>query len=256
MNGAALAADPRLAAAVEDIGRRSGVDYFDDDAVRGVLGAHRVRYGPSTWLSLVGFLGGLVLLLPAADGGGALMLAGAAVLLVVSIPVLLLSGAVTQQRRRHPQLIAYRQVLTAAVVHGVPVVHIPSWLPPSSGGMPPPSPQGRRPTSMTPVAVPAKPAAVAEYERLAEKGGWHDELGWMLVLGGGVGCLVADKPLGWAALLSVPLGVWAWIAGHRLGKRQRELEERAREYVRELAVARAQGAATPELSRQLNRLIG
>ncbi|WP_157868682.1 hypothetical protein [Streptomyces caatingaensis] len=256
MSGAALAADPRLAAAVGDIGRRSGVDYFDDEAVRAVLGAHRVRHGAATWLCLAAFVGGLGLLVPAAAAGRLLPLAGAAVLLPVSIPVLILSAAVTQQRWRHPQLVAYRQVLTAAAAHGVDVVHVPGWLPRPAAAAWPPSPADYRPRPATPVPVPPEPDAVAEYERLAEKGGRHDEAGWILVLGAFLVCLIVDKPLGWAGLLLVPLAGWVWLAGHRLGRRQRELEEQAREYVRELTAARAHGAETLELSRQLSRLLG
>ncbi|MEU5130128.1 hypothetical protein [Streptomyces mobaraensis] len=106
--------------------------------------------------------------------------------------------------------------------------------------------------------VPPEPAAVAEYERIAEKGGLHTEGGWVLLIGAGVGVAYAawqGRTAGYAALLLVPLAVWVWIAGHRLGRRQRETEAVAREYVRALMAAKARGADVPELSAQLSRLL-
>ncbi|MFI9718812.1 hypothetical protein ACIHFE_04025 [Streptomyces sp. NPDC052396] len=99
---------------------------------------------------------------------------------------------------------------------------------------------------------------MSEYERIAEKGGWHDEAGWFLVIVAGAGAVfavAAHKPVAWAALLLAPFGVWVWVLGHRFGQRQRELQSVAQEYVRQLMAAQAQGAQIPELSPQLSRLL-
>ncbi|MER5780935.1 hypothetical protein ABT104_04285 [Streptomyces mobaraensis] len=99
---------------------------------------------------------------------------------------------------------------------------------------------------------------MCEYERIAEKGGWHDEAGLLCVLASVAGAIFAaasHKPAAWALLLLAPLGVFIWIRGRRFGERQRRLEAVAQEYVRQLMAAQAQGARIPELSRHLSRLL-
>ncbi|WP_239010889.1 hypothetical protein [Streptomyces sp. S-9] len=106
--------------------------------------------------------------------------------------------------------------------------------------------------------VPPKPEAVAAYERIAGEGGWHDEVGWLLLFAGGIGPAVAvssDEPLGLAALALVPLAVAVWIAGHRQGKQKAALRTEAEAYARGVVAARAAGAQAPELTPALRELL-
>jgi hypothetical protein len=108
------------------------------------------------------------------------------------------------------------------------------------------------------VTPPPKPAEVEEYERIADHGGWHDEAGWILVVAGGVGvgyAVVKDLPAAYASVLLIALGIWTWLAGHRLGRRQRELSGEALRYLDELIRSQAAGAPVHELSPPLRKLL-
>ncbi|WP_354642585.1 hypothetical protein [Kitasatospora camelliae] len=72
---------------------------------------------------------------------------------------------------------------------------------------------------------------VADHERLRDTGGWHDEVGGLLVIGGVVAALVLGGDLGspvqakvaaqfGAACLAVPLGVLRLGAGEPVGRSQ------------------------------------
>ncbi|MFI1963519.1 hypothetical protein ACH429_05160 [Streptomyces pathocidini] len=218
-------------------------------------------------------------------------------LLAVSVLAFALVYRQGKRRLRHPHLEGYRHVLAAARAHGVAVTHVPDWLTGRGGGgveaapLPPYAPplgaadsadadqppqaadqlpradqpsqaadQPQHAGQSSHAAVPpppAKPAGVAEYERVADRGGWHDEVGWLCVIAAGVGVTLAavrDQPEAYAALLFAPLAAAVWITGYREGRRKRALEAEARAYVNELSAAQPTGAALPELSPQLRRL--
>ncbi|WP_217140643.1 hypothetical protein [Streptomyces sp. AC627_RSS907] len=111
--------------------------------------------------------------------------------------------------------------------------------------------------SAEPVAVPPKPEAVRSYETMADVGGWHDETGWLLILAGAGGAMWAAtsaEPVGYGALVLVPLALYVWMVGRRQGREKERLREAALAYVREVAAAQAAGAKVPELSPELRRL--
>ncbi len=107
------------------------------------------------------------------------------------------------------------------------------------------------------MAVPPKPEAVRSYETMADVGGWHDETGCLLFLAGGSGAIWAAtsaEPVGYGALLLVPLAGYVWLIGRRQGREKERLREAALAYVREVAAAQAAGAKVPELSPELRKL--
>lgn len=133
--------------------------------------------------------------------------------------------------------------------YGIEPAHVPAWLEGrredgSGKGVTPipryaPVERSAAGTGTPPtVTPPSKPDAVSEYERVADQGGWHDEVGWLLLFAGGIGAAVAvssGEPLGLAALTLVPLAVVVWVAGHRqegarrtCGRRRRHTPERSR----------------------------
>ncbi|MFI6013106.1 hypothetical protein ACIBAG_30545 [Streptomyces sp. NPDC051243] len=278
----ALSGDPLLAHAVRGFSDTYGYDYFDDSAVRRMLAKHEASLrgasmGGPVWLAGVASTVGLAWLVWAAAGkpeNAVLAFVPPAVLLVLAVVVFVRLNLDGRRKLRHPFLEGYRYVLAAARAHGVPVTFVPAWLTGRGGGeleaAPLPkytAPPGGPATSAQAQAaqgagaaapLPAKPAAVAEYERIVEQGGWHDEAGWILVVAGAIGVAYAvakDMPAAFAGALLVPLGIWTWLAGHRLGKRQRELADEARRYVDQLTRAQAAGAIVPELSPQLRKLL-
>ncbi|MEU0408632.1 hypothetical protein ABZ307_12590 [Streptomyces griseorubiginosus] len=266
----ALSADPRLAAAVRDFGRTYGYDYFDDATVRRTLAEHeaalrRLGRGGLVWAGSLATAVGIVWLIWAATGDPDSMpvaVAPPVVLLALALAAFVQVNLQGRRRLRHPFLEGYRHVLAAARAHGAPVSFVPAWLTGRGGAAldmaPLPSygtPAGGR---STPVAPPPKPPEVEEYERIAEQGGWHDEAGWILVVAGAVGvgyAVVKDLPAAYASALLAALGIWTWIAGHRLGRRQRELSGEARRYLDELTRAQAAGAPVHELSPPLRKLL-
>ncbi|MFG2462558.1 hypothetical protein ACGFWE_36600 [Streptomyces sp. NPDC048523] len=270
-----LSADPRLAAAVRDFGSTYGYDYFDDETVGQTLAEHeaslrRVARGGLVWAGSLATAVGIVWLVWAASrkpDDMAVAVAPPAAVLVLALAAFVLVNLQGRRRLRHPFLEGYRHVLAAALAHGAPVTYVPAWLTGRGGGQldvaPLPSyaapagglSSGARTTSVVP---PPKPAEVEEYERIADHGGWHDEAGWILVVAGAVGvgyAVVKDLPAAYAAVLLVGLGIWTWVSGHRLGRRQRELSRQARLYLDELTSAQAAGAPVQELSPPLRKLL-
>ena len=271
----ALSADPRLADAVRQIGSTYGYDYFDDGAVRKTLSEHeaalrRLGRGGLVWAGSLATAVGIVWLVWAAAGkpdNMAVAAAPPAALLVLALAAFVQVNLQGRRKLRHPFLEGYRHVLAAARAHGAPVTFVPAWLTGRGGAAldvaPLPSyatPAGAPATGVraTPVAPPPKPAEVEEYERIADQGGWHDEAGWILVVAGAVGvgyAVVKDLPVAYAAVLLIGLGIWTWVAGHRLGRRQRELSGEALRYLDELTRSQAAGAPVHELSPPLRKLL-
>ncbi|WP_406179345.1 hypothetical protein [Streptomyces canus] len=271
----ALSADPRLADAVRRIGSTYGYDYFDDGAVRKTLSEHeaalrRLGRGGLVWAGSLATAVGIVWLVWAAAGRPDNMVVAAAppaALLVLALAAFVQVNLQGRRKLRHPFLEGYRHVLAAARAHGAPVTFVPAWLTGRGGAAldvaPLPSyaaPAGAPATGVraTPVAPPPKPAEVEEYERIADHGGWHDEAGWILVVAGAVGvgyAVVKDLPAAYASVLLIALGIWTWLAGHRLGRRQRELSGEALRYLDELTSAQAAGAPVDELSPPLRKLL-
>jgi hypothetical protein len=270
----ALSTDPRLAAAVRDFVSTYGYDYFDDETVGRTLAEHeaslrRVSRGGLVWAGSLATAVGIVWLVWAASRKPADMVvavAPPAAVLVLALAAFVQVNLQGRRKLRHPFLEGYRHVLAAALAHGAPVTYVPVWLTGRGGGQlevaPLPSyatPAGAPATGVraTPVAPP-KPAEVEEYERIADQGGWHDEAGWILVVAGAVGvgyAVVKDLPAAYAAVLLIPLGIWTWLAGHRLGRRQRELSGEALRYLDELTRSQAAGAPVHELSPPLRKLL-
>lgn len=278
----ALTADPRLGAVVRACGAAYGYDYLDDETVARLLAEHeaslrRTSTGGLVWAAgLAGTVGLSWLLWAALAGSGNRALAATPPAVLLALAVAAFVRVYRQGKRKlyHPFLDGYRHVLAAALAHGAPVAFVPAWLTGRGGGgveaapLPPYSaPPGaapvRRPQPArgagagAAVPLPPKPGAVAEYERIAGRGGWHDEVGWLLIGAGaaGVGYAVAQEvPAAFAAVLLIALGVGTWVAGHRLGRRQKDGARAARRYVAELARAQAAGAELPALSPPLRAL--
>jgi hypothetical protein len=94
---------------------------------------------------------------------------------------------------------------------------------------------------------------LAEHRRLKDSGGWHDELGAVLVVGGLVGALILKGSLGStpleagqvagfaAACAAVPLGLLVWVLGSRSGSRKQQAAERFAAYGTLLRLAREAG---------------
>ncbi|MEU1479222.1 hypothetical protein [Streptomyces sp. NPDC005760] len=271
----ALSADPRLAAAVREFGSTYGYDYFDDETVRRTLAEHetslrRLARGGLVWAGSLGTAVGIVWVMWAASreqGDMVVAVAPPSAVLVLALAAFVLVNIQGRRKLRHPFLEGYRHVLAAARAHGAPLTYVPNWLTGRGGAAldvaPLPSyvaPSGgpSAGAGAARVALPPKPAPVEEYERIADHGGWHDEAGWILVVAGAVGvgyAVVKDLPAAYAAVLLVGLGVWTWVAGHRLGKRQQELSGEALRYLDELTSAQAAGAPVHELSPPLRKLL-
>lgn len=277
VNAAALTMNPGLLDAVREFGRTYGYDYLDDETVRLTLAEHqaslrRTAGGGAVWAASVVGTVGLVWLLwgvLSKPENIALAVAPPAVLILLAVAAFVWFHRKGLRQLRHPVLEGYRHVLAAALAYGAPVTEVPLWLTGRGGGSveiaplpaytaPPGEPARPAVTSAgTAVPLPDKPTAVTEYERIAERGGWHDEAGWGLIVAGAVCVSYAvakNMPAAYAAILLVGLGIWIWVAGHRLGKRQNELATEARRYVDRLAEAQASGAVIPELSPPLRRL--
>ncbi|MFF7525591.1 hypothetical protein [Streptomyces pseudovenezuelae] len=270
-----LSADARLANAVREFGRTYGYDYFDDETVGRTLAEHetalrRLARGRLVWAGSLATAVGIVWLVWAASGNPENMVVAVAppsAVLVLALAAFVQVNLQGRRKLRHPFLEGYRHVLAAALAHGAPVSFVPAWLTGRGGGSldvaPLPSyaasaggpATGVRAAS---VAPPPKPAEVEEYERIAEHGGWHDEAGWILVVAGGVGvgyAVVKDLPAAYASVLLIALGIWTWIAGRRLGRRQQQLSGEARRYLDELTRSQAAGAPVHELSPPLRKLL-
>jgi hypothetical protein len=102
-----------------------------------------------------------------------------AVLLVLAVAAFVRVHVQGRRKLRHPFLEGYRHVLAAALAHSAPVTFVPGWLTGRGGGEVQmiPLPSYTAPTagaargSEAAVPLPPKPAAVEEYERIAEQGG-------------------------------------------------------------------------------------
>ncbi|MFE6889788.1 hypothetical protein [Streptomyces sp. NPDC057694] len=261
---------------MQDLSRTYGYNYFDDDMVRRSLAEHeaslrRTSRGGLVWVGALLLLVGIVWLVLAASDKPEKMAAAvapSAIVLILGVVALTRVYYVGKRKLGHPFLDGYRHVLAAALAHGAPVTFVPAWLTGSADGGAQAAPL---PRYSAPVAAPApasaggavgplppKPATVEEYERIAEKGGWHDEAGGALVLAGVIGigyAVFQDAPAAYAAALLIPLGIWTWLAGHQLGQRQQRLSAEARRYLDELVRAQAAGVPVPELSPSLSKLL-
>ncbi|MEW1601401.1 hypothetical protein [Streptomyces sp. NPDC093808] len=279
LGGAAFAADSRLLEGVRAVGARTGVDYTDDEAVSELLARHRravdrASRGPAGWIGGLALAAGMIWpfighTAPATAGKPLLAYAPAGPLLVLAVACLTLARLRWKRALTHKELAGYREVLGLARAYGIEPAHVPAWLEgrrEDGGG------KGAAPITRyapaersaegtgTPskVSPPPKPAAVSEYERVADQGGWHDEVGWLLLFAGGIGAAVAvssGEPLGLAALALVPLAVVVWVAGHRQGSRKAGLRPEAEAYARAVVAARAAGVETSDLSPQLRALL-
>ncbi|MGW1542421.1 hypothetical protein ACWCPM_19670 [Streptomyces sp. NPDC002309] len=280
VSGAVLASDARVLLGVRAIGERVGFDYTDDAAVTALL-TERLRAVEAAERSRLHFLATLTLMAavilpflpstaPRLVPEPALAYAAAAVLLLVSVGVMAVTRSRWKRALHHPALDGYREVLGVARAHGLPLTHVPAWLEGrsltsgSSGGSarvptyervePMPATQPTPPTA----AVPPKPAAVTSYESIADKGDWHDEAGCLMVLAGALGVIWAatsDRPIGYGALVLVPLVIATWLAGRRQGREKERLKEQAVAYVKAVAAAQTAGAPVPELSPVLRKLL-
>lgn len=287
VSGAALRADARVREAARDIGTRYGVDYTDDAAVTALLTERRKsleteQRRPAAYLGLLTLMAGMFLpfgiplspaldahlfaVLGAAGGGGprrgpARTRAGPMEARTAQRP----PGRLPRGPRRRPRPRHPARAHTA--VAGGPDDRrrrrrqgrgadpdVPAGATGTGG------PHGDHDGTLAlghrarpaPVPVPPKPWAVSHYEHTADAGGWHDEVGCLLVLAGGGGvtwAVTVGTGVGYAALLLVPVAVWVWLAGRRQGREKEELREQALKYVKELEAAQAAGARVPELSR-------
>ncbi|WP_437058017.1 hypothetical protein [Streptomyces sp. enrichment culture] len=285
-----MRADTRVREAARGIGARYGVDYTDDAAVTALLTERRksleTEQGrPAAYLGLLTLMAGMFLpfgipLSPALDANLFAVLGAAGGLTVVGMALLVHARAQWKHALRNGPLAGYREVLGVAHAHGIPLAHIPPWLEGRTNGgggkgaapiptYPPvePAPEAHAEaatapspsaTVPAPVPVPTKPWAVSYYEHVADAGGWHDEVGCLLILAGGGGvtwAVTVGTGAGYAALLLVPVAIWVWLAGRRQGREKEELREEALKYVKELEAAQAAGARVPELSPQLRTLL-
>ncbi|MET8895009.1 hypothetical protein [Streptomyces albogriseolus] len=274
-----MAADARLLELVRTVGARTGVDYTDDAAVSELLVRHRravdrAARGPAGWIGGIAMAAGVVWpfvghAVPVTAGRPLLAYAPAGPLLVVAVACLTMAHLRWKRALTHEELAAYREVLGLARAYGIEPAHVPAWLEgrradgDGKGAAPIPrySPAERsdeRIGTSPAAALPPKPTVVSEYERIADQGGWHDEVGWLLLFAGGIGPAVAvnsGQPLGLAALALIPLAVVVWIAGRRQGSRKANLRPEAEAYTRAVVAARAAGADTPDLSPQLRALL-
>ncbi|KKD02640.1 hypothetical protein TN53_39405 [Streptomyces sp. WM6386] len=274
IGGAALASDPRVAEAVRAIGARTGVDYTDDRAVTALLAERRraataEQHRPLAWAGGVALLACVVWPFVAVSvptlGPKAALAAGP--LLVLAVAALTRVRSNWKRALLHPALAGYREVLGVARAHGMPLAHVPAWLEGKAeggsgkGATPIPSyPEAAAPApwGAAGAAVPPKPAAVTEYERLASSGGWHDEAGWLLLFAGGGGAAWAwsqTEPIGYAALVLIPVAIGIWLAGSHHGSEETRLRGEAVAYVRTVTTAQAAGAQVPELTPVLRKLL-
>jgi hypothetical protein len=219
----ALSRNPQLLETVRGIGAAHGMDYLDDAAVARMLYEQRAAVGR-------------------------------------------LKRGRQREALRQPVLDGYRMVLAAARAHGVAVSYIPGWLvgsEPFSGRhlapLPPHEPLPEpAPPAPGQLPLPPKPEGAQSYESIVGQGGWHDEVGWLLIIFGLIGTAYAfaqDTPAAYAASLLFVLGVGTLLAGYRLGRTKGRLREHAVAYVQQLIAAQRAGAVIPELSPPLRELV-
>lgn len=260
--------------------------------------AHRVQHRPLAWVAGFALVAVVCWVVTAVSvpAMGPVKALPAAPVLILAVAALVHVRRGWRRELLHPALVGYREILGVARAHGLPLAHVPGWLegrPEGSGGngkavLPIPSypkvdpapfaggaPQGFGAAQgfggspglgapqgfgapVPPSPVPPKPAAVTEYERIADAGGWHDETGCLLILAAGGGVLWASTdgtPLGYGALALIPLAIVVWLAGRRQGTEKARLRAEAVAYVQAVAAAQAAGARVPELSPALRKLL-
>ncbi|MCU7705169.1 DUF5129 domain-containing protein [Streptomyces albidoflavus] len=288
VGGAELRRDPALHEAVRRAGQRVGVDFTDDERVREELRRGHDALAGGSATTGPGCLAFLLLIVaaglavadqisPPLTVHRPALLAGAGVCAVLAVAAMGWAVARWQRARRDPVLAAYREVLALAQAHGLALTHVPDWLVGKAGGSsqpwyplpevappgtatgttPPPPPSA--PRDAGDVRPPHKPAEVTAWERTAGQGGWHDELGGLLALAGAgaaVWAYVEDQPVGYAGLvLGLASAIAVWVLGHLQGVRKERGREAALRHLADLRAAQAAGAAVPELSPQLRRLL-
>lgn len=289
VSGAELRRDPVLHEAVRRVGQRVGVDFTDDERVREELrrgrdaladgGSATTGPGCLAFVLLIVAAGLAVAdrISPPLTAHRPALLAGAGACAVLAVAAMGWAVVRWQRARRDPVLAAYREVLALAQAHGLTLTHVPDWLvgkaegsskswsplpevaPPgaAAGATPPPAPSA--PRGAGDVRPPRKPAEVAAWERTADRGGWHDELGGLLALAGAgaaVWAYVEDQPVGYAGLfLGLASAITVWVLGHRQGVRKKRGRQAALHHLADLRAAQAAGAAVPELSPRLRRLL-
>ncbi|MFE2277003.1 hypothetical protein ACFXAE_06995 [Streptomyces sp. NPDC059454] len=285
LNGSTLANDPRLLEKVHATGARHGIDYTNDAAVTELLTERRrtlerMQSGPLAWSGALVLAAAVVWPLlaprvPALADDPVLSYAPAGPLLLIAVACLALVRVRWKRELIQGALAGYREVLGHARAHGYGPTHVPAWLEGRStlGG----SGKGTAPVPTYPQvdpqptdaalwtdgspsipSVPPKPEAVTAYERLADEGGWHDEAGCLLVAagaGGAIWAATSDAPLGYAALVLVPVAISVWLAGSRQGAEKQRLRAEAEAYVESVAAAQAAGVQVPELSPALRKLL-
>ncbi|MFD6042257.1 hypothetical protein ACFWG7_13120 [Streptomyces koyangensis] len=289
VTGAELRRDPALHEAVRRVGQRVGVDFTDDERVREELkrgrealaGMGSATAGPSCLVFLLLIVAaGLAVadkISPPLAVHRTALLAGAGACAVLAVAALVWAVVRWQRARKDPVFAAYREVLALARAHGLTLTHVPDWLVGKTEGpskpwspLPEVAPPGAATGATLPsspsaphgagdVRPPRKPAEVAAWERTADQGGWHDELGGLLALAGAgaaVWAYVEDQPVGYAGLfLGLASAITVWVLGHRQGVRKKRGRQAALHHLADLRAAQAAGAAVPELSPQLRRLL-
>ncbi|WP_223776118.1 hypothetical protein [Streptomyces sp. 135] len=139
LSRATLASDPRLLAAVREIGVRRGFDYTDDAATTALLeerrkAVHRAGTSAPGWIGALLIVAGVLWplfspMVPAMSGRPPALLFGPAVpLLALGSWLWVLVRRRWKRQLLHPLLAGYREVIGCARAHGVPVTHIPDWL--------------------------------------------------------------------------------------------------------------------------------
>ncbi|MEY6563403.1 hypothetical protein AB8B12_00235 [Streptomyces sp. PGLac3x] len=286
VSGAELRRDPALYEAVRRVGQRVGVDFTDDERVREELrrgrealaGGGSATAGPGCLAFLLVIvaagLGVADQISPSLAAHRPALLAGAGACALLAVAAMGWAVVRWQRARRDPVHAAYREVLALAQAHGLTLTHVPDWLVGKADGpgkpwsplpeVAPPGATTRPPAPSVPhgagdVPPPRKPAEVTEWERTADQGGWHDELGGLLALAGAGAAFwayVEDQPVGYAGLVvGLASAITVWVLGHRQGVRKKRGRQAALRHLADVQAAQAAGAAVPALSPQLRRLL-
>lgn len=249
------------------------------------------RRGRTVWIGGAALVTGALwpflapLILPLGDGT-ALTYAPAGPLLLLAATALTSVRLRWRRELRHPALNGYRHVLGVARARGLPVAYIPAWLEgrseygtgraavavpvyrrgpeedvPLTSPKEPRTPKApKTPTGQTPPApaLPEKPTSVTAYEATADDAGWHTETGCLLIALGAAGAGYAwweGTPIAYGTLLLVPLAITVWRTGTRRTAEREHLREESLTYLTAIADAQSAGAAAPELSPALRKLL-
>ncbi|MBK3383775.1 hypothetical protein M3398_00435 [Streptomyces albidoflavus] len=288
VSGAELRRDPALHEAVRRVGQRVGVDFTDDERVREELKRGReatssIGVGGSCLAALL-VIAAIVLpfaatVNPALAERRPILLGAAGVAAALGIALMVRLVRKWHRAHRDPVLAAYREVLALARAHGVELTHVPDWLVGKSsetgrkpsyplpdiapvsaakGATPPSVPSA--PRSSGEVRLPRKPSEVTVWEQSVDKGGWYGEVGLLAAFAGAGAAMwasIEDEPAGYAGLgLGVAVAITLWVVGYRQGVRKKRGREAALRYLADVQAAQAAGASVPELSPQLQKLLG